>query len=231
MQILPRETPGRVNKNLLVKQVYDIVFDLIVKNELPPGFKLNVDGVSKQLGVSRSPVAAAFSALERDGFVVVFPQSGTFVRELSRDELNAIYLARAALERVVASFAAGGAAPQRLKAFRERFSVYRGMAEFTEPDILAEFDLDLELHDFLGGFLPEIVRREYQNICNLTRRSRLLNLKNDLKAADIADKISKNIGVHIQIVDAFLDGNLERGAELLEYDVIYTKDNILRHLY
>lgn len=102
---------------------------------------------------------------------------------------------------------------------------------FTEPEILAEFELDLELHEYFSNFLPEIIRRAYQNICNLTRRSRLLNLKNDLKQSNIAGKTNKNIGVHIQIIDAFLKKNRKRAAELLEYDVISTKENILRLLY
>ena len=225
MKTLPREIPSKISKNFLANQVYDVLFDLIVKNELVPGFKLNVDGVSKQLGVSRSPVAAAFSALERDGFLVVMPQRGTFVRELSRDELNAIYLARSALEKVVVFFAIGKASQKKLLAFRKRFAVFHGRVAFTEADILAEFTLDLELHAFLGGFLPEIVRRNYQNICNLTRRSRLLNLEKYFK-----DGVNdSNVGVHIQIIDAFLEENRERGTELLEYDVTYTRNNVLRN--
>ena len=225
MQILPREAPSKVSKNFLVNQVYDIIFNLIVKNELAPGFKLNVEGVSKQLGVSRSPVAAAFSALERDGFLLVMPQRGTFVRELSKDELNAIYLARSALERVVAFFAIEKASPKKLLAFRKRFAVFHGRVAYTEADILAEFTLDLELHAFFCGFLPEIIRRNYQNICNLTHRSRLLNLKNYFN-----DGVNDlNVGVHIQIIDAFLEKDRERGAELLEYDVNYTRSNVLRN--
>lgn len=229
MQELSGATKKVVNKNLLVEQIYDFLFDLLVKDELKPGTKLNIDGVSKQLGVSRSPVAAAFSALERDGFLKILPQNGTFVRELTNEELEAIYMARAALEKVVAPFVVEKVEESELLRYRDRFAAYQEMNALQEKELLELFELDLELHDFFAGFVPEIVRRAYCNICNLTRHSRLLNLKYEGKNAILSETINDNITIHIQIIDALRARKLAEAIDLLEMDVIRTKERVLNN--
>ncbi len=231
MKPLSETIKRKVAKNHLMEQVYDVLFDLIVKDELKPGEKLNIDGVSKQFNVSRSPVAAAFNALERDGYLIILPQNGTFVRELTYTELDAIYLTRAALERVVASFAIREVNPKELTSFRKRFENYHNAKNFSEESMIALLSLEMKLHDFLASFVPDIVKREYLNICNLTRRSRLLSLKHDLAHSDISEMIINNVDIHIQIIDAFTEKKLEQCIELLEKDVLYTKNNVLSYLY
>lgn len=231
MELLPQATTKKVNKSLLVEQIYDALFDLLVKDKLAPGTKLNIDGVSKQLGVSRSPVASAFSALERDGFLRIVPQNGTFVRALTYEELNAIYLARAALERVVATFAIGKAEDGQIRAYRERFVAFQNIDPLAENDLHKLYELDLELHTFLSGFVPEIIRHEYRNICNLTRRSRMLNLKHELKHVAWTKMRDNTVTFHIEILDALIERDLEKSVRLLEKDVFYTKDTALSYLY
>lgn len=231
MKQLSESIRKKVSKNQLTQQIYDVLFDLIVKNELKPGERLNIEGVSKQLSVSRSPVSAAFSALERDGFLIVLPQNGTFVRDLTYTELDAIYVTRAALERVVAAFAIKEVDVKDLATYKTRFESYMSTKELTETNITLLFELEAKLHDFLAGFLPDIVRREYDNICNLTRRSRLLNLKHELASSDITEMIKNNVDIHIEIIDAFIAKKLDYCIELLERDVLYTRDGVLSYLY
>lgn len=231
MLALSEATTKKVNKSLLAEQIYDVLFELLVKDELAPGAKINIDGISKQLGVSRSPVAAAFSALERDGFLKILPQNGTFVRDFTYEELDAIYMARAALERVVAEFVVRKADPEELRGFRKRFLAMQNLKTIGEKELLAFFDLDLELHRFFAGFLPEIVRREYTSLTNLTMRSRLLNLKHELKHADITKIIENDLVIHVPVLDAMLAKEVKKAADLLERDVLYTKNNILNFMF
>lgn len=231
MLAMPQTFTRRVNKSLLAEQIYDVLFELLIKDELPPGTKINIDGISKQLGVSRSPVASAFSALERDGFLKIVPQNGTFVRDLTYEELDAIYMARAALERVVATFAMRNMDPEALKTFRNRFEKLGGKKDLGEAELLSFFDLDLELHRHFANSLPEIVRREYMNISNLTVRSRLLRLKYEAKRDDLAKIIKKDVGIHAEIIEAFLAKDVDLAAKLLENDVVRTKKIILTFLF
>lgn len=231
MRQLSESIRKKVSKNLLMEQIYDVLFDLIIKNELKPGDRLNIEGVSKQLNVSRSPVASAFSALERDGFLIILPQNGTFVRDLTYTELDAIYVTRAALERVVAAFAVKESDAKELANYKTRFESYKQAKQFSETSMASLFELESKFHDFLASFVPDIVRREYSNICNLTRRSRLLNLKHELANSDVSDLITNNVDIHIQIIDAFIEKKLALCIDLLEKEVLYTRDNVLSYLY
>jgi Transcriptional regulators len=231
MLVMPETITKKVNKNLLAGQIYDVLFELLIKNELPPGTKLNIDGISKQLGVSRSPVASAFNALERDGFLKIVPQNGTFVRDLTSEELDAIYMTRAALERIVVPFAMKKAESEFLESFRKRFEKLKNRNGAAEKDLLTFFDMDVELHQYFASFLPEIVRREYTIISNLTFRSRLLKLKHESKGSDVEKIITKDVIIHVDIIDAFLARDEERAAKLLEEDVTKAKNEILKFLF
>ena len=79
--------------------VADLLFDEIVSRTLAPSTKLNINNISKELGISRTPVTEAINQLCAIGFVEVRPNaSGYYVSGLSMEELNNLYNARAAIE-------------------------------------------------------------------------------------------------------------------------------------
>ena len=79
--------------------VADLLFDEIVSLTLAPSTKLNINNISKELGISRTPVTEAINQLCAIGFVEVRPNaSGYYVSGLSMEELINLYNARAAIE-------------------------------------------------------------------------------------------------------------------------------------
>ena len=66
-----RATTGQLVADLLRKQ--------ILAGHLAPEQKLDEDRLSEELGVSRTPLREAFSALEREGLVLHWPYRGRFV--------------------------------------------------------------------------------------------------------------------------------------------------------
>jgi DNA-binding GntR family transcriptional regulator len=70
---------------------------MIVDGELPPGAKLTVATLSRQLGVSAMPVRAALKMLEGEGLVVSDPHRGARVRVLGPAEIRNLYRLRGAL--------------------------------------------------------------------------------------------------------------------------------------
>jgi DNA-binding GntR family transcriptional regulator len=49
--------------------VYDRIREKIVRNDLRPGTKINIDALVRELGVSQTPVREALHHLEGDGLV------------------------------------------------------------------------------------------------------------------------------------------------------------------
>src|SRR5262249_39146181 len=62
------------------------------------GARISDKALATELGVSRTPVREAIVQLQSEGLVVVRPQSGTFVVDLSPDDVRQICAVRAILE-------------------------------------------------------------------------------------------------------------------------------------
>lgn len=60
----------------------------IIDGTFSPGIRISEDWVAGEMGVSRGPVREAIRELENEGLLVVLPYRGTFVNEISTDELR-----------------------------------------------------------------------------------------------------------------------------------------------
>ena len=85
--------------------------EAIIGNLLPPGSRLLEIQLSKQLGVSRTPMREAFAQLEREGLVTIVPRLGAFVRQMNHRDVDEIYTVRAALEGLAVELAAKNISP------------------------------------------------------------------------------------------------------------------------
>jgi DNA-binding GntR family transcriptional regulator len=85
---------------------YVRIRDLIVGHGVAPDEPLSERGLAERLGIGRTPVREALKALTHDGLLVVHPMRGTFVRQLSFDDLREIHEMRLALEGMAAFLAA-----------------------------------------------------------------------------------------------------------------------------
>lgn len=82
----------------MAEQVYDLLRERILQQELMPGERLLEIAVGEALKVSRTPIREAFRLLQQDGLVERIPQGGVRVTDLSLDELEEISALRAVLE-------------------------------------------------------------------------------------------------------------------------------------
>jgi DNA-binding GntR family transcriptional regulator len=70
---------------------------MIIDGEFKPNERVNENGLSQRLGVSRGPIREACSALAAMGLIEIIPNRGFFVRALSNDEARDLSIARAGL--------------------------------------------------------------------------------------------------------------------------------------
>ncbi len=78
-------------RNSLSDQIFDLISRRIVRNELKPGEMIYETQISKELGVSRSPVRDALHMLERIRLVDRTGKGGYQVAELSLDFIEHFY--------------------------------------------------------------------------------------------------------------------------------------------
>ncbi|MCL8208794.1 MAG: GntR family transcriptional regulator [Actinomycetia bacterium] len=89
----------------LYQQVYHVLREGIVTGVYAPGQILAESSLAQALGVSRTPVREALRQLEKDGLVVTGPYEVVVAKPSEQDFVD-LYVCRAALERVVAEYAA-----------------------------------------------------------------------------------------------------------------------------
>jgi DNA-binding GntR family transcriptional regulator len=86
----------------LREQVVEQVRTAIIEGQLKPGDHMVEARLTKQLGVSRTPLREALILLEREGLVESSPNRGTFVRRFAEADIDIIFSMRIALENFAA---------------------------------------------------------------------------------------------------------------------------------
>ena len=87
-------------------RAYSRLRDLVISGEFPPDQPLSERSLSSRLKLGRTPVREALRALAKDGLLTIHPMRGTFVRQMSFDDLREIHELRLALEGMAAYLAA-----------------------------------------------------------------------------------------------------------------------------
>jgi DNA-binding GntR family transcriptional regulator len=106
----------RIEAEGLGQKVHKALRAMIINGELQPGQKLIQDDLAEYLGVSRTPILAAFSKLEQENLVVSYPRRGVYVKKYTSKELLDICNIRIRLESLSAREAALNAGPEDIAA-------------------------------------------------------------------------------------------------------------------
>ncbi len=64
-----------IKREILSSQVLEALKEMIANYRFKPGTRLNVEQLTKEFGVSRTPVYEAIRRLEQEGLVVNMPNS------------------------------------------------------------------------------------------------------------------------------------------------------------
>jgi len=113
-----------VERLTLREKVVAYLQNEIFHHKLKPGEKITEVGLSKRLGISRTPIREAFYQLEAEGLLVVEPRKGVSVAEIKPGGINNYYEIRKVLEGYAARCAApsvSGREIMQLKRFNRRY--------------------------------------------------------------------------------------------------------------
>lgn len=85
----------------LREQVYQWLRAQMNEGRVKSGEFLNLNEISNELGMSRTPLRDALFQLEFEGFVTIFPRRGVMVNALTLEKIRSIYEILGALESAV----------------------------------------------------------------------------------------------------------------------------------
>jgi DNA-binding GntR family transcriptional regulator len=114
--------PTVARTGLLRDQVYELIFNDIRSDFLPPGQRLLEVALAERYGVSRTPVREALIRLRREGFIDLADRGGYVVVKPDRKSLLDRLFVRSLLDPEVARRAAIDATPEELTALRASFA-------------------------------------------------------------------------------------------------------------
>jgi len=128
-----------LKKTNLAEQAYQVLHDLLLSGErFSPGAKISIEELSRELGVSRSPVWAAVARLEAEGIVEVRPRQGVFFIGFDHSRLRELFYVREVLEGSIARLAAQHCDAAVLAALRASVERQRKAGADGDLEIYAE---------------------------------------------------------------------------------------------
>jgi DNA-binding GntR family transcriptional regulator len=138
----------QVNHTRLSDQAYEVLRDSILRRELPPGYRLDLDDLQSQLGVSRTPLKEAIGRLATEGLITVVPRRGSYVTELTAHDVAERFDVRQILELGAVEEIIDRLTDEHLDRLRE---VYADLRALTTPegitsDYFGYLDKDREFH-------------------------------------------------------------------------------------
>ncbi|MEM9160468.1 MAG: GntR family transcriptional regulator, partial [Verrucomicrobiota bacterium] len=108
-----RSSPSRTEP-LLKDKAYTRIKERILSNRFAPGDFLSERQVASWLGMSKTPIKAAFEKLELEGYIKVSPQQGVVVRDMNAREISEHFQFRTALETYIVKSLSGKLAPHQI---------------------------------------------------------------------------------------------------------------------
>lgn len=141
----------KLERGNLSDLIMDTVRNMIVDGRLPAGERISEVQLSRQLGVSRTPLREALARLSHEGALDAIPRIGYFVRPLTVSEFDQIYKIRPILDPEALRLA-GLPSPERMKRLEE---LNQKMEKARSPDAI--IDLDDEWHLELVADCPNKV--------------------------------------------------------------------------
>ena len=132
------------NAKNLTAEAYQRIKGFILRSEIYPRQKIIIEDLSKQMGISRTPIREAMSRLVKEGYVNHVWNRGFSVKEITIEEVEELYGAREALEPYLAEEAARRVTQGQVQELERLLKEY---GEFVERRPRRERRLlDLDFH-------------------------------------------------------------------------------------
>lgn len=183
--------------------------EALIRGDFAPDQPLREAPLAEMFQTSRGPVREALVRLAREGLVILQPNRGATVAQLSQHDLEEVYTLRLALERLAVQCVVERATDQDLNAMEAVVkSLGRRIASISVKE---DADLDIKFHDLLY----RAARHERLYACWSDLRPQIyrLLLNRNVAVPDFRETTVKN---HTIIVDVLRSRNAKRAVEAIE---------------
>ncbi len=174
-----------------------------------PGRFLSERKLSELLGMSKTPIKAALSRLEHEGFVRVSPQQGIVVRELSLKEVSDHFELRTVLENFVVRKIVGRLTKPQRATIEKNLAAQRKASKALDVPQLVELDASFHL------LLCSALGNDSIVACLAQHRARMHRVIAEVMAC-APERAVDAVREHTAIYKAICQGDSAKAAELIQ---------------
>ena len=180
-------------------QVAESLSSAILEGRFKGGDQLVEQDLQAYFDISRSPLREAFRELEKRGLVTIVPRRGTFVKAVTKKDIEDNFPVRAALEGLAAQLAHGRITSEELELLEELLEKMKNAVDIG--DTRAFYDAHLRFHEiFIEASGNEL-------LINTLTSLRLQSLWHRFSFHYYQDDLNRSFAVHRNIVKALADRN------------------------
>ena len=187
---------------------YQLIKGRILSGEYEPNRMLNEVALSKEIGVSRTPIREALNTLEHEMLVTIYPKHGTIVNPVNLDVVHDVFQIRKLFEPfIILNYG--------IMIDRERIRMaWRAQNEIKEKKSTARFHYkaDEDLHQIIldanpNKYITEMLMKVYDQ----NQRIRILT------GARSEARLLQSSKEHLDIINSLLCSDYVAAAERMKY--------------
>lgn len=205
------------------EKVYEAMIEELVSGRLHRNEKLQERKLAEYFRVSRTPLREAISKLEHDGFLISKPYRGVFVRDYTKEEVEALFELRTELEAMAGRLAAARATPDEIEAMQKTVKGYERMP--PGEDVASNIRSTAELHILIARashnpWLSKCIH-QLQVHCSLLRHQSHLD----------PNRRKEIVQDHDSLVKAVEGGDSEKAEKIIRQHVDSARRFLIEHLF
>ncbi|SDM87136.1 GntR family transcriptional regulator [Allokutzneria albata] len=213
--------PGNPLNVSLAERILQILRELVLTGEIPPGARVNEVELATRFGISRGPVREAIRHLTSEGLLVLRTNRGAYVPKADAEQVHALFELRVALEGEASRFAALRRTDEDIVELRRRSDNARAGFESGRR---FPYRLDLDFH----GALLQAARSPLitAQVHLVQQQVILLRTTTPVDPAHSAASLDD----HDRLIEAIEAADPERAAETMRVHLHRVRDQLLTYL-
>lgn len=189
-------------------RVYRELRERIINFDLPPGTTLSRNKLTREFGVSQTPVREALQRLVQQGLVLIYPQSKTIVSRIDVRQLSETQFLRVSIETEVVRKLASGDKQEAVRRAQAILDMQKVLTDTSEDmPMFNELDRSFHLTLFEGVGMENLHSMLLDRFGHL-HRGHYLELPRK-------GKMQTTIETHQAILDGVLSGDPETASEAM----------------